>query len=172
MTTTVFSAASYLCALFSMLVVLGVPCVLGTLVCRRHKGAGHAIVIGIFCFIIGAYLLEQIFHSLVFGLFGEALRANPLLYAVYGGLAAGVFEETARLLGLRSLCKKAGVPCQNFSNRADIAGGSTLGNISSAHVSIPAADIGLAQLAMHSAFETAGALDTGYLIALCREYYT
>ena len=73
---------------------------------------------------------------------------------------------------VRSLCKKAGVPCQNFANRADIAGGSTLGNISSAHVSIPAADIGLAQLAMHSAFETAGALDTGYLIALCREYYT
>ena len=73
---------------------------------------------------------------------------------------------------MRSLCKKAGVPCQNFANRADIAGGSTLGNISSAHVSIPAADIGLAQLAMHSAFETAGALDTGYLIALCREYYT
>ena len=73
---------------------------------------------------------------------------------------------------VRSLCKKAGVPCQNFANRADIAGGSTLGNISSAHVSIPAADIGLAQLAMHSAFETAGTLDTGYLIALCREYYT
>ena len=72
---------------------------------------------------------------------------------------------------VRGLCRKAGVPCQNFANRADIAGGSTLGNISSAHVSIPAADIGLAQLAMHSAFETAGALDTGYLIALCREYY-
>ena len=115
MTTTVFSAASYLCALFSMLVVLGVPCVLGTLVCRRHKGAGHAIVIGIFCFIIGAYLLEQIFHSLVFGLFGEALRANPLLYAVYGGLAAGVFEETARLLGLRSLCKKDAAPAIGFA---------------------------------------------------------
>ncbi|HJA91640.1 MAG TPA: M18 family aminopeptidase [Candidatus Eisenbergiella merdipullorum] len=72
---------------------------------------------------------------------------------------------------VRRLCRQAGIPCQNFANRADIAGGSTLGNISSAHVSIPAADIGLAQLAMHSAFETAGALDTGYLIELCREYY-
>ena len=72
---------------------------------------------------------------------------------------------------VRSLCRKAGVPCQNFANRADIAGGSTLGNISSAHVSIPAADIGLAQLAMHSAFETAGAFDTGYLIEFCRTYF-
>ncbi|HJC23772.1 MAG TPA: M18 family aminopeptidase [Candidatus Eisenbergiella merdavium] len=72
---------------------------------------------------------------------------------------------------VRGLCRQAGVPCQNFVNRADIAGGSTLGNISSAHVSIPAADIGLAQLAMHSAFETAGALDTGYLIELCAKYF-
>ena len=72
---------------------------------------------------------------------------------------------------VRSLCRQAGVPCQNFANRADIAGGSTLGNISSAHVSIPAADIGLAQLSMHSAFETAGALDTGYLIELCGKYF-
>ena len=72
---------------------------------------------------------------------------------------------------VRSLCGKAGVPCQNFANRADIAGGSTLGNISSAHVSVPAADIVLAQLAMHSAFETAGALDTGYLIEFCRAYF-
>lgn len=104
MTTTVFRRFLPVCAV-QHAGGAGVPCVLGTLVCRRHKGAGHAIVIGIFLPIIGAYLLEQIFHSLVFGLFGEALRANPLLYAVYGGLAAGVFEETARLLGLRSLCK-------------------------------------------------------------------
>lgn len=115
MTNTVFSAASYLCALLSAVVAIGAPCVLGALVCRRHKGAGHAIVIGIFCFVIGAYLLEQILHTVVLGLFGEVLRANPLLYAVYGGLAAGLFEETARLLGLRSLCKKDAAPAIGFA---------------------------------------------------------
>lgn len=72
---------------------------------------------------------------------------------------------------VRELCQREGIPCQSFANRADVAGGSTLGNISSAHVSIPAADIGLAQLAMHSAFETAGAKDTEYLVALCRAYF-
>ena len=69
------------------------------------------------------------------------------------------------------ICARKNVPCQTFANRSDVAGGSTLGNISSAHVSIPAADIGLPQFAMHSAFETAGVLDTGYLVELCEEYY-
>ncbi len=72
---------------------------------------------------------------------------------------------------VRSICERKRIPCQNFANRADVPGGSTLGNISSAHVSIPAADIGLAQLAMHSAFETGGALDTGYLVEFCTEYF-
>lgn len=72
---------------------------------------------------------------------------------------------------VRSICERKKIPCQNFANRADVPGGSTLGNISSAHVSIPAADIGLAQLAMHSAFETGGALDTGYLVEFCGEYF-
>ena len=72
---------------------------------------------------------------------------------------------------VRNICKEQGIPCQNFANRADVAGGSTLGNISSAHVSIPAADIGLAQLAMHAAFETAGAEDTAYLAAFSEAYF-
>ncbi len=42
-------------------------------------------------------------------------------------------------------------------------GGSTLGNISSAHVSIPSVDIGLPQLAMHSSYETAGVKDADYM---------
>lgn len=71
----------------------------------------------------------------------------------------------------RMLCEAEGVPCQDFANRSDMAGGSTLGNISTTQVSLNTADIGLAQLAMHSPFETAGAADTGYLAALCRRFY-
>ena len=72
---------------------------------------------------------------------------------------------------LRTLCKGAGVPCQSYHNRSDIAGGSTLGNISTAHVSIPSVDIGLAQWAMHSAMETAGTKDLDALIRLCEHFY-
>ena len=72
---------------------------------------------------------------------------------------------------IRKLCEKAKVPCQDYANRSDIAGGSTLGNISNSHVSLTGADIGLPQLAMHSAVETAGTLDTYYGICLFREFY-
>ena len=64
----------------------------------------------------------------------------------------------------RSVCHDAGVPLQTFANRSDLAGGSTLGNLSARHVSVSTLDIGLAQLAMHSSWETAGALDPALLV--------
>lgn len=72
---------------------------------------------------------------------------------------------------IKELCSKADVPVQAYTNRSDIAGGSTLGNISTAHVSIPSADIGLAQLAMHSAVETAGSRDTAYAIRMMKKFF-
>jgi len=72
---------------------------------------------------------------------------------------------------VKTLAQRAGVPLQYFANRSDMAGGSTLGNIAMAQLSMNAADIGLPQLAMHSVRETAGAADTAYMIALMTEYY-
>ena len=70
------------------------------------------------------------------------------------------------------ICEKAGVPVQHFANRSDIPGGSTLGNISNAHVSMNTVDIGLAQLAMHSACETAGTQDLDYLIRALKGFWS
>ena len=64
---------------------------------------------------------------------------------------------------MRAICKKADVPYQTFTNRSDMLGGSTLGNISQNQVALNTVDIGLPQLAMHSPYETAGAKDTAYL---------
>ena len=72
---------------------------------------------------------------------------------------------------MKSFCEKAKVPCQTYANRSDIPGGSTLGNISAAHVSVESVDIGLPQLAMHSAVETAGARDTEYAVLALKEFY-
>ncbi len=66
------------------------------------------------------------------------------------------------------ICEKAGVPWQTFHNRSDIAGGSTLGNISGNQVAVNSVDVGLAQLAMHSCCETAGSRDTAYLAEAAR----
>lgn len=71
----------------------------------------------------------------------------------------------------QAICQEAGVPVQRYSNRADLPGGSTLGNISTAHLSVPTVDIGLPQLAMHSCYETAGARDIVSLIRLMEEFY-
>ena len=70
-----------------------------------------------------------------------------------------------------ALCRQAGVPVQHFFNRSDMAGGSTLGNIANAHVSMNTVDIGLPQLAMHSCFETAGVKDTDYLVQAMTAFY-
>lgn len=72
---------------------------------------------------------------------------------------------------MKSVCMEAGVPCQSYHNRSDIPGGSTLGNLSSAQVAVPTVDIGLPQLAMHSAVETAGSKDVDYLIRALKVFY-
>lgn len=77
-------------------------------------------------------------------------------------VSAGIF---------RAICQKADVPVQNYVNRSDMAGGSTLGNIANTHTPMNTVDIGLAQLAMHSPYETGGARDTERLIKALKCFY-
>lgn len=94
---------------------------------------------------------------------GVVLKFNANLRYSTDGVAAAVF---------RTVCAKADVKVQTFCNRADLPGGSTLGNISLAHVSVPTADIGLPQLAMHSCYETAGVQDAIDLEKVMQIYYS
>ena len=71
----------------------------------------------------------------------------------------------------RAICEKADVPVQVFTNRADEVGGSTLGNLQSHTLPIPMADIGLAQLAMHSAVETASVADAEAMTKAVATFY-
>ncbi len=77
-------------------------------------------------------------------------------------VTAGVFEE---------ICKRNGVPTQTYYNHSAEPGGGTLGNLSGSHVSIPTVDIGLAQLSMHSPFETAGREDVTHMVNAMRSFY-
>lgn len=72
----------------------------------------------------------------------------------------------------RDICDKAGVPYVYFTNRSDMPGGSTLGNLSNEKISINTVDIGLAQLAMHSSYETAGTKDIEYLVKALEKFYS
>lgn len=71
----------------------------------------------------------------------------------------------------KMILDKAGVKYQTFHNRSDILGGGTLGNISNTRVSVNTVDIGLPQLAMHSAYETAGVKDTEDFILASNTFY-
>ena len=72
----------------------------------------------------------------------------------------------------KSFCEKAQVPYQTFTNRSDMLGGSTLGNISNSQVAMNTVDIGLAQLSMHSPYETAGVMDGYALAEVARLFYS
>lgn len=93
---------------------------------------------------------------------GVVLKYNAAQKYTSDAVSAAVF---------RMICERAGVPVQIYTNRADLPGGSTLGNIANTQVSLNTADIGLAQLAMHSAYETAGSLDTEYMVRALTAYY-
>ena len=93
---------------------------------------------------------------------GVVLKFNSSQRYTTDGISAAIF---------RKVCAKANVPVQTYYNRADVPGGSTLGHISLTHVSVPSADIGLPQLAMHSSFETASVKDSIYLEEAMAAYY-
>lgn len=71
----------------------------------------------------------------------------------------------------KTICRDAQVPYQTYANRSDIPGGSTLGHLSNRHISLNTVDIGLAQLAMHSPYETAGVRDTEHLVRAMTQFY-
>ena len=79
--------------------------------------------------------------------------------------------DAASAAVVRKICRDADIPCQTFTNRSDIPGGSTLGNISGNQVPVRSADIGLAQLAMHSPYETGGVKDPEYLRRFAEAFY-
>ncbi len=93
---------------------------------------------------------------------GVVIKQNAAQKYTTDGLSSALFAE---------ICKKAEVPVQYYANRSDQPGGSTLGSISNTKVPLCTVDIGLAQLAMHSAYETAGCEDVGHLINAMRYFY-
>ena len=72
---------------------------------RQTKANWSAFFIGCGTFFLFAMVLEQLLHAAVLAITGTALTQKIWLYALYGGLAAGVFEETGRFLAMK-FCMK------------------------------------------------------------------
>ena len=93
---------------------------------------------------------------------GVVIKYNAAQHYTSDGVSAALFQL---------ICEEAGAPYQRYANRADMAGGSTLGSIANTQVSLNTVDIGLPQLAMHAACEVAGTRDTGALIRAMAFYF-
>lgn len=80
-------------------------------------------------------------------------------------------SDAATCAVICGLCAKHDIPLQTYMNRADLPGGSTVGSMASALLAMPAADIGVPLLAMHSARELMGTRDQAAFCRLCEAFF-
>ncbi|MCC8174270.1 MAG: M18 family aminopeptidase, partial [Odoribacter sp.] len=99
-------------------------------------------------------------HPIING--GPVIKINANQKYITDGDSASVFK---------TMCKIAGVPCQEFVNHSDMLGGSTLGNILLSQMEMRGVDIGNPMWGMHSVRETAGSLDHYYVIEAFKAFY-
>jgi len=104
---------------------------------------------------------DPILHPLINK--GPVIKIHANQKYTTDGNSGAVFEK---------ICSMAGVPCQRFVNRSDMAGGSTLGNVSTSQLDIRSVDVGNPMLAMHSARELAGVKDQEYMTRAFEKFYT
>lgn len=114
-TPAAIPALSLVFCFVSAIASIGIPILLAVICIRRHRGALLAVFIGATCFFVGAMVLENLLHQLVLTVLFPDLRQHPAFYALYGCLAAGVFEETARLVGLSFLSRRDTAPAIGFA---------------------------------------------------------
>lgn len=88
------------------LVSILLPIVLAIIIRKKTKAWIPSLFIGAGVMIVFALILESIVHRIVFRVTGDAITGNLLIYALYGGLAAGVFEEGGRFIAMKTLMKK------------------------------------------------------------------
>lgn len=91
---------------FSFIISVGLPIGLLVFSLKKHKADLLSFLLGALTFFISALLLEQIFRMAMFRIFGSTLQENLILYAIYVGFSAGIFEETGRLFSMKVLMKK------------------------------------------------------------------
>lgn len=107
------SAAGMIGMAFAVLISIGLPVFLMLFLHKNSKAQIQFFLIGGGIFILSALILEQMCHLLVIGLAGGFLQKNFVWSAIYGGLAAAVFEETGRLIATKCFYKRKKLTMDN-----------------------------------------------------------
>ena len=98
---------SLLMMAFCAILGIAAPILLAWWLVKKYKVNVKTILVGAGVFIVFALVLETLMHQLVLkGPYGSTITGNIWYYALYGGLAAGIFEETGRFLGMKYLLKQ------------------------------------------------------------------
>ena len=100
---------------------------------------------------------------------GPLLNQGPVIKINANQRYASNSQSTARFV---NICQRVDVPCQSFVVRSDMGCGSTIGPITASGIGVETIDLGVPTWGMHSIRETAGSLDTAYLSAALRDFFT
>lgn len=99
-------AANIAAMTVSLLISFAMP--VGACIYLKRRGASlKSFFIGCATFVVFALVLEQLLHAVVLQRFAGYFSTHITAYAAYGGLAAGIFEESGRFLAMRFLMKKS-----------------------------------------------------------------
>ena len=86
---------------------------------------------------------------------GPVIKINQNQRYATEGETQALFEQA---------CRSAELPYQTWAMRADLGCGSTIGPLTAMNLGVATVDVGVPQLAMHSAREFAGAEDPGRMV--------
>ncbi|MGB4660303.1 MAG: YhfC family glutamic-type intramembrane protease [Mobilitalea sp.] len=109
----IIPSQNIVCMIITCFVAFATPVGLAVYFRKKLKAAVMPFLIGCGMFVLFALILESLMHQLVLngsGAFGETIKNNIWLYGVYGGMAAGIFDETGRLVGMKFLMKNKLTP--------------------------------------------------------------
>jgi len=91
---------------FSIVFSMAIPVGLAIYYKKKYHASLRVFLAGCIIFMVFAMLLESLFHTVVLtSPIGGVIRNSTWLYALYGGLAAGVFEECGRLVAMKYFLK-------------------------------------------------------------------
>lgn len=91
---------------------------LGLMACLHKKRGGRwvSFLIGALFFPVFAMMLEPLLHIMALrSPLGAMMQNNVWIYGLYGGLAAGLFEETGRLVAFKMVLRSENAPVTALS---------------------------------------------------------